>query len=62
MAPTDRWQKMKVDDDGRRTVGQDRQKCKETSDLDVIEKLLDTSGPLGDKQQKMDENLAENLC
>ena len=34
------------------TVGQDRQKCKETSNLDVIEKRLDASRPLEDKHQK----------
>ena len=38
------------------TVGQDRQKCKETSNLDVI----NMSGPLVDKQQKMDEHV-ENI-
>ena len=42
----------------RPTVGQDSQKCKETSNLDVI--VTDTSSPLGDKQQKMGEH-AENI-
>ena len=41
-----------------RTVGQDLQKCKETSNLDVERRK--TSGPLVDKQQKMGENL-ENI-
>ena len=40
------------------TVGQDRQKCKETSNLDVI--VTDTSSPLGDKQQKTGEYV-ENI-
>ena len=42
----------------RRTVGQDRQKCKETSNLDVI--VTDTSSPLADKQQKTGEYV-ENI-
>ena len=35
------------------TVGQDRRKCKETSNSDVI--VTDTSSPLADKQQIMGE-------
>ena len=37
------------------TVGQDCQKCKETSNLDVI--ANDTFGPLADKQQKTGERV-----
>ena len=43
----------------RHTVGQDRQKCKETSNLDVIVMDIDTSG-LADKQQKTGEHV-ENI-
>ena len=44
------------------TVGQDCQKCKETSNLDVIVMSwiwirLDTSGPLVDKKQKRGEHV-----
>ena len=45
---------------GRHTVGQDRQKCKETSNLDVIVMdmdRLDTSGPLVDEEQKMGDHV-----
>jgi hypothetical protein len=41
----------------RRTVGKDRQKCKETSNMDIMQ---DTSGPLVDKQQKRGEYV-ENI-
>ena len=43
----------------RHTVGQDRQKCKETSNLDLIIMHIDTSG-LADKHQKTGEHV-ENI-
>ena len=45
-----------LDNTGWHTVGQDCQKCKETSN----KTRLDTSGPLVDEQQKMGE-LVENI-